>query len=82
MIFKVFNNFKSNIRHYNHHLSFKDCIKNKVVGKERSVMKKTYKKIVQWLEGVRTVELTAINIMIITIAIVITVLNIAIKTFK
>lgn len=36
-------------------------------------MKKTYKKIVQWLEGVRTVELTAINIMIITIAIVITV---------
>ena len=45
-------------------------------------MKKTYKKIVQWLEGVRTVELTAINIMIITIAIVITVLNIAIKTFN
>lgn len=45
-------------------------------------MKKTYKKIVQWLERVRTVELTAINIMIITIAIVITVLNIAIKTFK
>ncbi len=38
-----------------------------------------YKKIVQWLEGVRVIELTAINIMIITIAIVITVLNIAIR---
>lgn len=42
-------------------------------------MKKMYKKIVQWLEGVRVIELTAINIMIITIAIVITVLNIAIR---
>lgn len=38
-----------------------------------------YKKIVQWLEGVRVIEITAINIMIITIAIVITVLNIAIR---
>lgn len=42
-------------------------------------MKTIYKKIVQWLEGVRTIELTAINIMIITIAIVITILNTAIK---
>lgn len=45
-------------------------------------MKLIYKKIVQWLESVKIIELTAINIMIITIAILITVLNIAIKMLK
>lgn len=45
-------------------------------------MKKVYKKLVQWLEGFRVIELMAINILIMAFAVGVTILNIVIRILE